>query len=133
VTTQIILFNMHGAVVATDSAVTFGNGRVYETPERLFCLPQPYKIAILHSGNVWIHNVTQMQLVTEWSMQLDPKPKWNVEAYAIDFTNWIEVNGARWIAEAAVDQSMLSANLLRHCSLVLTDHSLGSAEFAWNR
>jgi len=109
VTTQIILFNMHGAVVATDSAVTFGNGRVYETSEKLFCLPQPHKIAVLHSGNVWIHNVTQMQLVTEWSMQLDPKPKWNVEAYAIDFTNWIEVNGARWIAEAAVHQSMLSA------------------------
>jgi len=109
VTTQINHFNMHGAVVATNSAVTVGNGRVDETSEKLFRLLQSHTIAVLHSGNVSFHNVTQMNLATGWSMRLDSKLKWDVEAYAIDLTNCFEVNGARWIAEAAVLQSILSA------------------------
>ena len=66
-TSQLILLNGFGVALASDSAMTLGNKRTYETAEKVIPLPAPHRIAVLHSGSVTIHGMPYSVLVNEWA------------------------------------------------------------------
>ena len=69
-TSQLILMNGFGVAMTSDSAMTFGNGRVYETGEKIFPLKDPHRVAVLHSGNVFLQDFPLQSLIGEWSSSL---------------------------------------------------------------
>jgi hypothetical protein len=49
VTSQVAILNSQGVTLASDSAVTFGDDRVYNTVNKVFPLPNPHQIAFMWS------------------------------------------------------------------------------------
>lgn len=65
-TSQVILGNGHGIALASDSAVTMGHRRTYETSEKIYPLPRPHSVAVLHAGNVMFHGMPFSTIIDSW-------------------------------------------------------------------
>lgn len=91
-TSQLILMNGFGVAMASDSAMTFGNGRVYETGEKIFPLEDPHRVAVLHSGNVFLQDYPFQSLISEWAKSLGSVQLRSVESYTDNFISWINDN-----------------------------------------
>jgi hypothetical protein len=97
-TSQLILGNAQGVAIASDSAVTLGGGRrTLDTAEKIFPLPRPHRIAVLHSGSVTVHGLPYLLLLNEWLTTLDDAPLATVEAYRDHFLQWFGDN-LQWLA-----------------------------------
>lgn len=98
-TSQLIISNAQGIAIASDSAVTLGGGRrTLDTAEKLFPLPQPHRIAVLHSGIVTLHGLPYSLLLNEWSSSLGDLPLPTVEDYRSAFLTWLG-NNLQWLSE----------------------------------
>lgn len=91
-TSQLILLNGFGVALASDSAMTLGNKRTYETAEKVIPLPAPHRIAVLHSGSVTIHGMPYSVLVNEWANTLGTTPLRTVALYRHNFLSWLNDN-----------------------------------------
>ena len=91
-TSQLILLNGFGVALASDSAMTLGNKRTYETAEKVIPLPKPHRIAVLHSGSVTIHGMPYSVLVNEWANTLGSTPLRTVSLYRQNFISWLNDN-----------------------------------------
>lgn len=91
-TSQLILLNGFGVALASDSAMTLGNKRTYETAEKLIPLPMPHRVAVLHSGSVAIHGMPYSVLVNEWANSLGSTPLRTVALYRQNFLSWLNDN-----------------------------------------
>lgn len=91
-TSQLILLNGFGAALASDSAMTFGNKRTYETAEKVIPLPRPHRIAVLHSGSVTLHGMPYSVLVNEWANTLGATSLRTVALYRQNFLSWLNDN-----------------------------------------
>jgi hypothetical protein len=91
-TSQVILINASGVAIASDSAMTFGNSRVYDTAEKIFPLPEPHHVAVLHSGAVFLQDFTYQLLITEWATSLGTVQLRSVEQYQQNFLEWLNDN-----------------------------------------
>lgn len=91
-TSQLILLNGFGVALASDSAMTLGNKRTYETAEKVIPLPAPHRIAVLHSGSVTIHGMPYSVLVNEWANTLGTTPLRTVALYRQNFLSWLNDN-----------------------------------------
>lgn len=76
-TTQVVLMNGLGIALASDSAVTAG-GKVLNTSEKVFELPDPHKVAILSSGRANFMGHPWEVLLSAWADTLHvPLPSMN--------------------------------------------------------
>lgn len=91
-TSQLILLNGFGIALASDSAMTLGNKRTYETAEKVIPIPKPHRIAVLHSGSVTIHGMPYSVLVNEWANTLGDTPLRTVALYRQNFISWLNDN-----------------------------------------
>ena len=91
-TSQLILLNGFGVALASDSAMTLGNKRTYETAEKVIPLPMPHRVAVLHSGSVTIHGMPYSVLVNEWANSLGATPLRTVALYRQNFLSWLNDN-----------------------------------------
>ena len=91
-TSQLILLNGFGVALASDSAMTLGNKRTYETAEKVIPLPKPHRIAVLHSGSVTIHGMPYSVLVNEWANTLGSTSLRTVALYRQNFLSWLNDN-----------------------------------------
>jgi hypothetical protein len=109
-TSQLILLNGFGVALATDSAVTLGQKRTYDTAEKLIPLPAPHRIAVLHSGSVFLHGMPFSVLVNEWATTLGETPLRTVDLYRQNFLSWLDDNHD-WVShQRLVDDYMRQFN-----------------------
>ena len=87
-TAQIVLGNGHSIVVASDGASTMG-GRTYGSAEKIVPLPNPHRLAVLHSGSVQLHGVSVPALLENWATSLSPEPLESVKAYSDSFRKYL--------------------------------------------
>ena len=88
-TSQVVLLNGFGVAIASDSAMTLGESRTYDTAEKVFPIGGVHPIAVLHSGSVFLHEYPFQVLVSEWSQTLPKDPLPTVEAYLQGFLFWL--------------------------------------------
>jgi len=98
-TSQVILMNASGVGIASDSAMTFGNRRVYDTAEKIFPLPAPHCVAILHSGAVFLQDYTYQGLISEWAKSLGSVQLRTVDLYQQNFLDWLTDN-VNWFSNS---------------------------------
>jgi hypothetical protein len=91
-TTQIVLGNGYGLAVATDSAVTVGDRRTYETSEKLILLGEPHCIAALVSGAVTQFSLPIQVLVAEWIKTIKNVQLRKATDYRESFVSWLRDN-----------------------------------------
>jgi hypothetical protein len=89
-TCQLVLFNGYGAVLASDSAVTMGNRRVYDTAEKITPLPAPHQIAILDSGSAFLHQFPVQVLLEEFGKTLGTTRLSTAVEYQRKFVEFLE-------------------------------------------
>jgi|688.fasta_scaffold05066_5 hypothetical protein len=94
-TSQIAIINGFGVALASDSAMTLGETRIYDTAEKMVPLPLPHRIAVMHAGRVRIGNLPYSVLVSEWARQLGNKALRSADAYAKSFQDWLS-NNPQW-------------------------------------
>lgn len=88
-TTQIFIGNGYGLAVATDSAVTVGNRRTYETSEKLICVTEPHAVAILVSGAVTQFGLPMQVIIREWIDGLGSQRLRKLSDYRDSFIDWL--------------------------------------------
>lgn len=92
-TSQVVVMNKVAAAVASDSSVTMSNGnqmlRSYPTAEKIFPLPLPHRLAVLHNGSTDLLRVPYSVLLSEWQRSLGD-PLTRVSDYSESFTRWVE-------------------------------------------
>jgi len=91
-TTQILLGNGYGLALATDSAVTVGGRRTYETSEKMILLGEGHPVAVLVSGAVTQFSLPVQVLVSEWAKTLRGGQLRKVVDYRENFMSWLRDN-----------------------------------------
>lgn len=94
-TSQIVLGNGHGIAVASDSAVTMGGRRTYDTSEKIYPLPLPHAIAVLHAGNVVFHRMPYSTIISSWIQSIGDHQLRYLTDYVENFRKFLvdEING----------------------------------------
>lgn len=108
-TSQIILGNGHGIALASDSAVTMGRSRTYDTSEKIYPLPYPHCIAVLHAGNVHFHGMPYTTLINEWAKSLGGVPLRSVPYYVESFRKFLVDEMSGWVSESDLARDFISA------------------------
>ena len=88
-TAQIIIGNGHAIVVASDGASTMGR-RTYGSAEKLMPLPDPHRVAVLHSGSVQIHGASMPGLIDDWARSLPAVPLPSIADYRDSFSAFLQ-------------------------------------------
>lgn len=78
--------------MATDSAVTVGERRTYETSEKLILIGEPHCVAILVSGAVTQFSLPIQVLVAEWAKTIRGVQLRKVVDYRESFIAWLRDN-----------------------------------------
>ena len=105
-TSQLILLNGFGVALASDSAMTLGNKRTYETAEKVIPLPSPHRLAVLHSGTVDLHGMPYSVLINEWATTLGSTPLRAVALYRQNFLSWLNDNHD-WVGPTRVTDDFI--------------------------
>lgn len=108
-TSQIILGNGHGIALASDSAVTFGRSRTYETSEKIYPLHFPHCIAVLHAGNVTFHGMPYRTVINEWARSLGDVPLRTLSYYVESFRKFLVDALPRWVSESELAREFILA------------------------
>ncbi len=94
-TAQLILANGYGVAIASDSAVTMGGTRTYETAEKIHPLDDPHRLAVLHCGSVLLLGMPVGVLIDQWKASLGSRLQ-SVEGYRDSFLIWLGDNLDSW-------------------------------------
>ena len=108
-TSQLILANGHGIALASDSAVTMGHRRTFETSEKIYPLPMPHRLAVLHSGNVMFHGLPFGTIINEWILSLGEVRLRSVSLYVDNFNSWLLDNYLTWTNDDSLCWDVLNA------------------------
>ncbi len=108
-TSQLILANGHGIALASDSAVTMGSRRTFETSEKVYPLPLPHRLAVLHSGSVMFHGLPFGTIINEWILSLGNVQLRSVPLYVDNFKSWLQDNYLNWTNDKDLCDDMLNA------------------------
>lgn len=108
-TCQVVLGNGFGVGLASDSAVTVGGRRTYEASEKLYPLPLPHRLAVLHAGYVDFHNLPHGVLIRQWIACLGDVQLRHVEDYRDNYVKWLRDNIDRWTTPESRDDDIEDA------------------------
>ena len=95
-TSQLILGNGSGVVIASDSVTTINSYRAYESTDKVHELPAPHCLAVMHCGRGLRHKMPIGVLVKAWIRSLSDEPEESVEDYRNDFVSWFGNKVDRW-------------------------------------
>jgi hypothetical protein len=102
-TAQVVILNKLAAAVASDSNVTVsgpdGQLRAYSSAERIFSLPAPHTLAVLHNGSAQLLGVPYMVLIEEWAGTLPDHRLDEVTDYGDHFSAWLTEQGGLFTAD----------------------------------
>ena len=92
-TSQIVILNKLAVAAASDSSVTLttpdGRRRPFPSAEKIYPLPAPHAVCVLHSGNTQLLDVPYVVLVGEWIRTLPTTRLARVQDYGDLFTSWV--------------------------------------------
>jgi hypothetical protein len=92
-TAQVALLNKVGIALASDSSLTISRfsetRRTFPTADKITPLPEPHRIAVMHSGSTELLEVPYGLLLGEWSRSLPSEPLPRVADYAAAFVSWL--------------------------------------------
>jgi hypothetical protein len=108
-TSQLVLANGHGIAMASDSAVTMGQSRTFETSEKIYPLPMPHRLAILHAGSVMFHGLPFGTIINEWILSLGDVRMRSVSLYLANFNSWLYDNYKNWSSDSSLCDDILDA------------------------
>lgn len=89
-TAEIGILNKHGVVLAADSAVTIGGGKVYNTARKLFTLGTAHSIGIMVYGNASLMGVPWEVLIKRFTKQISMTPLNSTELYVENFFEYLK-------------------------------------------
>lgn len=95
-TSQIVLGNGHGIAIASDSAVTMGGRRTYDTSEKIYPLPLPHSVAVLHAGSVLFHGMPYSTIINSWIQSLGSHQLRLISDYVESFRKFLLEELAGW-------------------------------------
>ncbi len=106
-TSQTVILNKLCAVASSDSSVTLagpdGPRRTFPTAEKIFGLPSPHKILVLHSGSTELLGVPYSVLLGEWIRTLPDSPLSKVSNYREHLETWVPSQSELFTKEAQDD------------------------------
>jgi len=108
-TSQLIIGNGHGLAIASDSAVTMGHSRTFETSEKIYPLPMPHRLAVLHAGSVMFHGLPFGTIINEWIRSLGDVRLRSVSLYVDNFNSWLLDNYRNWTNDSLLCSDILHA------------------------
>lgn len=97
-TAQIVVMNGYGIAIASDSALSLGSIRTFETAEKIYPLKLPHRLAVLHCGSVNFGGIPFPVLIADWKRQLADKALRDADAYAENFLDWLE-HHTEWFSD----------------------------------
>lgn len=119
-TAEIGILNKHGVVLAADSAVTIGGGKVYNSARKLFTLNPNHSIGIMVYGNAEYMNIPWEILIKKFSAELKNDVLDSTENYVQYFIDFLK-------REASLDNENASQNYVFQFSRVLISFVTESA------
>jgi hypothetical protein len=108
-TSQVILGNGHGIAIASDSAVTMGQRRTYDTSEKIYPLPSPHALAVLHAGDVNFHGMPYSTIINSWIQTLGDVQLRFVDDYALSFRKFLVEELHVWCDPATQNLDFIEA------------------------
>lgn len=130
-TSQIAIFNHTGVAIASDTVTTIGN-KTLGNSSKIFLLPEPHAVAVLHNGAVFVNSVNSRLLLTEWARQLNSVYP-SVEDYYKSFVEWF--NSPRAIHTRASENDLLISAIEDYLSWLAeaTDKAVYQIEYDSDR
>ena len=103
-TVEVGILNKHGVALATDSAVTIGNGRgYYNTANKLFSLSKYHPVAIMLYSNAAFMDCPLEIIVKEYRKKLKDEKFNTLKEYWEDFKEYLK----KFVIEYNIDQNKL--------------------------
>lgn len=105
-TAQIVLMNGYGIAISSDSAVSLGSVRTFETAEKIYPIELPHRLAVMHAGSVTFGGIPFPVLITEWTKQLSNKPLRDITAYKNNFADWLG-HHSEWFSDVRQENQFM--------------------------
>jgi hypothetical protein len=103
-TAEIAILNREAVALASDSAVTIGEGsKIYNSGNKLFCLSKRYPIGIMIYGNANFMNIPWETIIKIYRSKIKNEPFFTVEDYAKDFIKFLIQNELKITLESQKD------------------------------
>ncbi|HAP4848331.1 TPA: hypothetical protein IUX50_002276, partial [Enterococcus faecalis] len=125
-TAEIGILNKHGVVLAADSAVTIGGGKVYNSARKLFTVGTAHSIGIMIYGNASLMGVPWEILIKRFSKQISMKPMNSTECYVESFLEYLKNESLLDDENAAIQYIFTFSNNLVQIIIQLSAPSLDS-------
>jgi hypothetical protein len=110
-TSQVIIYNLHGVAVASDTVVTItvdGRHKTLEGTSKIYEIGDKHSILISHSGNVQINGIPHSLHIAEWAKTLD-EPLDFVSDYVDSYLAW---SASPNTLSAQIDEDSLALSLI---------------------
>ena len=91
-TAEITVMNKSAVALAADSAVTLGppgNGKIYDTVNKVFSLSKFHPVGIMIYGNAEFMRIPWETIIKIYRDELGEQSFATVKEYSDDFLNWI--------------------------------------------
>jgi hypothetical protein len=111
-TSQVLVANLNGIALASDTLVTMtgpGGVRTFSGYSKVFSLGDQHRVAIMHSGNAELNDIPIQNLLANWASTLS-SPLNTVSEYATSFLSWVDNTQAE---SHMLDEQTLELTLLR--------------------
>ncbi|EKY8185623.1 TPA: hypothetical protein IXT79_001041 [Enterococcus faecium] len=89
-TAEIGILNKSGIVLASDSASTIGNSKVYNTAKKLFTLDSMHSVGIMIYGNAEFNGIPWEIIITQYKRSIGSSVFSTLEEYAENFIEFIK-------------------------------------------
>jgi hypothetical protein len=91
-TAEIVILNRNGVALATDSAVTFSNGKIHNTSKKLFRLSPSHKIGVMVFNRATLMLIPWEIIIRDFgdSIEKSEIKYLHLEDIANSFTTWLE-------------------------------------------
>lgn len=115
-TAEISLLNRNGVVLAADSAVTIGGGKVYNSASKLFTLSPNHSIGVMIFGDANFMGIPWETIIKKYNLYISKEPLNTTEDYVDSFFEFIRSNdaliSARMSDQHVFEYSVNLANLI---------------------
>ena len=89
-TAEVIIGNGFGIALAADEVTTAGHERTYDGASKIFGLPAPHALAVVHAGSVFMHGLPHDSMIWDWISSLPAQRLSTTQAYADSYVEYVQ-------------------------------------------
>ena len=105
-TAEIGILNKQGVVLAADSAVTIGGGKVYNSASKLFTLSANHSIGFMVYGDAEFVGIPWEVLIKKFSLEVGNTPLDTIENYVSSFFSFLNEKKIYFVPKFLKSMSM---------------------------